>query len=87
MSKNRRLKALDKIRLIRSWLDYAMEQTESWEVKNLGSDLAYLCHAIVNNEKCEWAEDRPLVQLILQRDPKRKAAVWRFIVTVNDREQ
>jgi len=82
MKHKKRLTKIDRFRFIASWLNYAVpskDTVESWEEDHIGADLAWLCLAIVNDGKCEWPKDRPLVKLILKKDPKQRAAIWRFI--------
>jgi len=81
-AKSIRLDPKSKVRLLRSWLHYFYENTESWAVQEIGMDIAYLVKAVIQDGQVEWTESNPTLKLILQRDPKRKAAIWTFIKLV-----
>lgn len=73
--------------LVRRVLDEVMCQTESFDEDNLGSDLAYLAHAIVSDGFVEWGDPlfperhrtrQLFVRLFPATDP-----VWRYIRPVH----
>jgi hypothetical protein len=71
-----------KIKLLSSWLHYLYRDTESWSEQEFGMHVAYLVKAVIHNERVEWEQNNPVLQLILKKDPKRRAAIWTFIVLV-----
>ncbi len=82
-SKSTRLDPKSKVRLLRCWLHYLYENTESWADQEIGTDIAYLVMAVINDEQVEWTESNPTLKLILKKDPKRTAAIWKFIRLVS----
>ena len=82
MGKVRTLTKLDnkgKVRLLKSWLNYLYQGTESWELQNVGAHIAYLCQAVLNDDEVEWQFKNPVAQLIMKKDPKMTSVIWRFI--------
>jgi hypothetical protein len=85
MGKEAKLTKLDnksKVRLLRSWLNYLYQETNTWEVDEVGAHIAYLCQAVLNDDKVEWKFNNPVNQLILKKDPKCKSVIWIFITLV-----
>lgn len=86
MGKTAKAKSLDykgKVRLLRSWLHYLYEETESWQPDNIGMHVAYLCKAVIHDNRVQWTKNNPVLRLILKKDPARRAGIWKFIEVVS----
>jgi hypothetical protein len=69
---------MKQLELLKCLYQTVYQQTESLEQGDVGADLAYLMGAILNQSRCEWPEDRPLVQLLRHHfDPRHR--IWKFI--------
>jgi hypothetical protein len=66
------------LRELRELYSVVYSNTESFEVDDIGADLAYLMGAIVSDDVCTWPADRPLV-LILKAHFQPSHEVWRYV--------
>lgn len=66
------------IALIRELYKAVYHETESFEKKNIGADLAYLVGAIVNDSICIWPANEPLLQLLMKNFPKTHQ-LWTYL--------
>lgn len=80
----RRVRRLrDAAKLLRHWTRKLHDSTESWSGQ-LGTELAYLCHGVLNNHKVELKPTSPLLQKLTELDPDRGSDIWFFVCEVND---
>lgn len=68
----------EKVALTTEVYDAVYVGTESFEVDNIGSDLAYLLGAILKHHKCEWSEEPPLF-LVLRAAFGPEHPVWEYV--------
>jgi rfaE bifunctional protein nucleotidyltransferase chain/domain len=67
-----------RLKLIADISAFLYESTESFEVEQVGADMAYLLSAIASGVVCEWPEDRPIVAL-LRKGKSKDHEIWRYI--------
>jgi len=83
-SSYRRVRRLrDAAKLLRHWTRKLHDTTESWQGR-IGTELAYLCHAVLNNHKVDLKHNSPLLRKMNEVDPARASDIWFFICEVND---
>jgi hypothetical protein len=85
------LKPDDSLRLIDEVLKKAFASTETWRDESLGTDLAYLCHAIADRRRghfVDWSDELRGMAGVEGETLKgfrewfpRRHVVWRFIRT------
>jgi hypothetical protein len=57
--------------------DLVFQESDSFEMADVGADLAYLLGAILKGTQCEWPHDRPIVQLL--HEHMELSPVWNYI--------
>jgi hypothetical protein len=68
----------DPLTLIRTVYDAMYAGTNSFELSQIGADMAYLFGAISKNECCEWPAGQPFLRILRKKLPP-PCAVWQFI--------
>lgn len=63
--------------IIQRVLNKAYAETESWN-DDLGVQLAYFCHAVVNDDKVDWSDSERVLSLFREWFPLEDP-VWKFI--------
>lgn len=70
--------AVEKIGLIREVYQAVLTGTESFELENIGADLAYIMGAIATDGLTSFDETRPIVKVIKEKFPE-KHGIWGHI--------
>jgi len=68
----------DVVDLIRELYKVVYREIESFEKQNIGTDMAYLVGAIVNDNFCLWPPDEPLLRLLTKNFPKEHQ-LWKYL--------
>jgi len=80
MSNRLRASASRRLKLIAEVSQAVFDATESFRVRNIGSDLAYLLMAVANNDKLDVWPDVPSRLIgILREELPAGHAIWRHI--------
>lgn len=72
------IKALEQRDLAVQAYEYLLENTETFEMQDIGADLAYLMGAILNEGYVEFFADQPVVSILKKGFPQAHA-LWAHI--------
>lgn len=68
----------DMIELLQELYRVMYKRTNSFELNNIGADLAYLMGAIVSDNCCVWPANQPLVAILQENFPPDHA-IWNYL--------